>query len=102
MKKLIAIFALALICAPSAFAETSKTPIKGEFGNHCAMGLTLGKQVETDCAINWTDSTSGKIYCFSSEAFKTEWAKNTTANTTKAAAAYAKLGTTAPAANTTH
>jgi|GEM_PF-2432224 len=105
MKKLIALFVFALFCAPSAFAETSKMqtskmPANGEFGNHCAWGLTMGKQISTDCSVNWKDSTSGKIYCFSSEAFKTDWAKNTASNTAKASAEFTKLSkasTTEPA-----
>ena len=91
MKKLLILGAFVLLASPMAFAET-KAGTHGEFGNHCAMGLTMGKQVTTDCSINWTDSKTHKTYCFSSEAMKNEWAKNTEANEKKASEQFAKLG----------
>jgi hypothetical protein len=93
MRKLIVSLALVLLAAPAAFA--GETPKTGEFGNHCAMGLTMGKQVQTDCKINWTDPTSNKTFCFSSEEMKSEWAKNTAANTKKATEQFATLATSA-------
>lgn len=86
MKKLI-VASLVLGLVNVAFANTPATT--GEFGNHCAMGLAMGKRVHTDCKINWKDTATNKTYCFSSEAMKAEWAKNTTENITKATQGYA-------------
>ncbi len=96
MKKLIisVISFSVLFISGSAFAETAKPgAMTGEFGNHCAMGLTMGKQVTTDCTINWKDPANDKTYCFSSEDMKTQWAKNTTSNEAKATAEYSKITT---------
>jgi hypothetical protein len=87
MKKIVAAAIASLLVAGSAFAS----PTTGEYGNHCAWGLTMGKQVATDCKINWTDSTSHKTYCFSSDEAKTNWAKDTTTNTKKADAEFSKV-----------
>lgn len=84
-KAIIAFVASALLAAP-AFAATEAP--KGEFANHCAYGLTMGKQVMTDCKINWVDK--GKTYCFSSEEAKTNFSKDTAANLKKAEEGYAK------------
>jgi YHS domain-containing protein len=91
MKTLIKGFCVAsLFVASTAFAAT---PTTGEYGNHCAEGLVQGKQVATDCKINWKDSKSGKTYCFSSEEMKAEFSKNTEENIKKADAAYSKIPT---------
>ncbi len=91
MKKfLLASFVCCAFGASSAFAATGAT---GEYGNHCAWGLTMGKQVMTDCKINWKDSASNKTYCFSNEEAKSHWAKDTKTNITKANSEYAKIST---------
>src|SRR5215470_8832239 len=71
--------------APSA-APTSPptnpapaTPVKGEFDDSCAMGLTEGQTIKTDCSINWT-ADNGKVYCFSSESSKQTFLKNAADN----------------------
>jgi hypothetical protein len=87
MKNIVAAAVASLLVAGSAFAA----PTTGEYGNHCAWGLTMGKQVATDCKINWTDSTSHKTYCFSTDEAKGNWAKDTTANTKKADAEFSKV-----------
>jgi hypothetical protein len=38
---------------------------KGEFGDLCATGLAMGKEVATDCSINM--AVGDKTYCFSGE-----------------------------------
>ena len=86
MKKAIVAFVASALLAVPAFAATTET--KGEFGNHCAYGLTMGKQVMTDCKINWVDH--GKTYCFSSEEAKTNFSKDTAANLKKAEEGFAK------------
>jgi YHS domain-containing protein len=65
MKKLSILSAgLAMFFAANVWA--------GEYGNHCATGLSLGKFISTDCSINQT--VNGKTYCFGNqealEAFK--------------------------------
>ena len=37
----------------------------GEFNNMCTEGLSLGKDVQTDCSINAL--LDGKTYCFGSD-----------------------------------
>lgn len=76
MKKIIV---AALFIASSAFAaDTTSQP--GEFGGHCALGLTKNMEVKTDCKINWEDTATNKKYCFSSEDAKAAFAKDTTGN----------------------
>lgn len=90
---------------PSAFAAEPAEGTHGEFGNNCAQGLATGHVVPTDCKVNWTDAATKKVYCFSSEASKTEFAKDVAGNEKKANDSYAKhLAKTAtpPAAVTKH
>ena len=90
MNKVIAIaLGSTLMFASQAMAGTG-TAKTGEYENYCAWGMTQGKQVHTDCHINWKEASSGKTYCFSSEDAKKSWAENTTTNMTKADAEFAK------------
>lgn len=91
MKKVFVALCASLLIAGTAFAAAPATT--GEFGGHDAMGLAMGKQIQTDCKINWTDPKTSKEYCFSTEAMKKDWAKNTAMNTEKATKEYAKLST---------
>lgn len=59
MTSMKTLFVLGL-CSASAIAFAAK----GEFGDLCAMGLTMGKEVKTDCSVN--EMVGGKTYCFSS------------------------------------
>jgi hypothetical protein len=61
---------------------------KGEFGNHCALGLTKGMEVPTDCSVNWQDPTTKKTYCFASEAAKKEWAADVKTNIVRSESGY--------------
>jgi YHS domain-containing protein len=45
-----------------------------EFNKECVMGLAMKKHVPTDCSVTWT-ADNGKVYCFSSEAARTEFLK---------------------------
>lgn len=93
MKKLIAAL-LVVGFASVVNAETpANTTVTGEFGNHCAYGLTSGMQVKTDCSINWK-SPSNKTYCFSTEEAKASWAKDAAANEAKATAEFGKISGT--------
>ena len=87
IKHILISCALALGIASSASAAT---PTEAQYGGHCALGLTMGKTVQTDCAISWTEPTSHKMYCFSTEQAKTDWAKNTQVNIAKADAEFTK------------
>lgn len=99
MKRIaIALSMLAFLSAPAAFAATGSS-VHGEYANFCAWGLINGKQVMTDCSINWKDGSTGKIYCFSSEQAKTQWSTNTASNITKANAAFASKGTSSNGAS---
>src|SRR5215471_9361255 len=67
-----------------AFATPlSAADVKGEFDNQCAMGLSEGQSVKTDCSVNWTDK-DGHIYCFSSDASKEAFLKDPEGNLKKA------------------
>jgi YHS domain-containing protein len=72
--------ALLLGLATAALAAT------GEFNNMCAEGLSLGKDINTDCSIN--GDFKGHTYCFGSEQAKTDFMKNPEENLTKAQSYY--------------
>jgi YHS domain-containing protein len=74
--------ALLLGLATAAYA------VSGEFNNMCAEGLSLHKQIQTDCTIN--GSFRGKTYCFGSEQAKSDFMKNPSGNLAKAEAYYKK------------
>lgn len=78
---------VALLVTTSAYAAV---PQGTKYEGWCAYGLTKGMKVATDCSINWK-GTDGSTYCFSTEANKGEWAKDTTTNMAKADAGYAQL-----------
>ncbi len=90
MKKvLLAVVAMAF--SSVAFAENPPVAAtSNEFNGNCALGMTMGKMVQTDCSINWVDSATSKKYCFSTEQAKTDWSKDTKSNIEKAATEYAK------------
>ncbi len=50
----------------------------GEFNNMCTEGLSLGKDVQTDCSINAL--LDGKTYCFGSDQAKTDFMKDPKGN----------------------
>jgi YHS domain-containing protein len=78
MRALIAATAIGtMMLATAAFAAT-----EGEFDNMCAMGLTMGKEVKTDCSIN--AQIDGKTYCFGNEDAKAEFMKDPAGNLAKA------------------
>ena len=58
----------------------------GEFNNMCTEGLSLGKDINTDCSIN--AQLQGRTYCFGSKEAMAEFMKNPTANLQKAQAYY--------------
>jgi YHS domain-containing protein len=62
--------------------------VNGEFGNMCTEGLSLGKDINTDCSINAV--LQGKTYCFGSKEAMAEFMKNPTENLAKAQTYYSK------------
>lgn len=38
--------------------------MKGAFDDHDPIGLVAGKLIPADCAFNWTDPDTHKLYCF--------------------------------------
>ena len=73
--------ALVLALTTASFAATN-----GEFDNMCAEGLTLQKDIKTDCSVN--ASLEGKTYCFGNEQAKTEFMKDPKGNLAKAQTYY--------------
>lgn len=65
---------------------TAALAVTGEFDNMCTQGLTMGKDVKTDCSVNTT--MDGKTYCFGNEAAKTEFMKDPKGNLAKAQTYY--------------
>jgi YHS domain-containing protein len=74
--------ALLLGSATLAVAAT-----EGEYGNLCAEGLALGKDIATDCSVNAV--IDGKTYCFGNEQAKAIFLKHPEENLAKAEATYA-------------
>ncbi len=66
-----------MIMATAAVAATN-----GEYDNMCAMGLALGKVINTDCSIN--AEIAGKTYCFGNDDAKTMFMKDPQGNLAKA------------------
>ena len=77
-------FAGALLIA----LTTAALAVSGEFSNMCAEGLSLGKDINTDCSIN--GDFKGKTYCFGSGQAKTDFMKDPTGNLAKAQTYYSK------------
>lgn len=72
-----------LILAVCFATTTAVQGAEAEFGKNCALGLTMQKQIPTDCSVSWV-SDNGKVYCFSNEDAKTEFLKDVGANVSKA------------------
>lgn len=91
----VMVFGVAAVAsaADTATTDATNSMTKGEFGNHDAWSLAKGdaKPAVTDCKVTWMDTTSNKTYCFSSEANKDAFAKDTKTNIAKANAAYEKV-----------
>jgi YHS domain-containing protein len=73
------------LCAVSAFAFAAK----GEFGDLCALGLAMGKEVKTDCSMN--EMVGGKTYCFSSADAKGKFMTDPAAMLAKAEQNFVKM-----------
>jgi YHS domain-containing protein len=62
--------------------------VAGEYGNYCAMGLTMGEKKLTDCSIS--QKIDGKTYCFGNNSAKEAFMKDPQANIAKAQAEFSK------------
>jgi len=94
MKKILsglAVVAFALAGNVYADAGSGHGDMSKPFGTMCAYGLSMGKSVNTDCTINWTDTNTKMEYCFSNEEAKTNWAKDIHGNMAKATTEYGKM-----------
>jgi hypothetical protein len=67
-----------------AAENMSPAPKHGEFNDSCALGLSEGQTIHTDCSVNWIDPDDGKVYCFSSESSKATFLKDPKGNIAKA------------------
>ena len=68
---------------------TAAMAATGEFGNRCAMGLAMGKDIPTDCSVS--APIGGKTYCFIDKVAMFEFQKDPPGNLAKAQANYSKL-----------
>lgn len=84
-KSLVSLLAAAaMMCAGTAAIAA----VAGEFGNYCAMGLTMGEKKLTDCSIS--QKIDKKTYCFGNNAAKEAFMKDPEANIAKAQAEFTK------------
>jgi YHS domain-containing protein len=84
----LAAIALAVcVLLPGAESAGAAAPAAGaaqpEFGGQCAMGLSEGHSIATDCTITWT-AKDGKRYCFSSEDAKKQFLEDPQGNIERA------------------
>lgn len=84
-----AYLASALAGAAMACAATvAIAAVAGEFGNYCAMGLTMGEKKLTDCSIS--QEVDGRTYCFGNNSAKEAFMKDPQANIAKAQEEFSK------------
>jgi len=77
MKRLQIIVSTAILVASGALFAA-----KGEFGDLCVTGLSMGKEVKTDCSV--AEQMDGKTYCFSAAEAKAMFDKDPNAMLAKA------------------
>ena len=65
---------------------TAALAVTGEFNNMCTEGLSLGKDINTDCSIN--AKLQGKTYCFGSKEAMGMFMQNPKDNLAKAQTYY--------------
>ncbi|KPK35664.1 MAG: hypothetical protein AMJ66_00570 [Betaproteobacteria bacterium SG8_40] len=83
-RKLLLSVALIGIASVSHAAE-----VEGEYDNLCVTGLSMGKEVETDCSVNV--EMDGVTYCFSSAKAKAVFDKDPEGTIAKADKTFEKL-----------
>lgn len=77
------------VLAGAAMLTTAAVAASGQYGNMCAMGLAMGKQIKTDCSIS--GQIGGQTYCFGSQEAKKSFMKSPDANVAKASKYYKSL-----------
>jgi hypothetical protein len=82
--------AIYLVPALATALLFSTAAMAGEFGNYCAMNLSEGKKVETDCSIN--AMMGGKEYCFFNPVAKENFMKDSEVLLAKASGFYQTFG----------
>ncbi len=84
---LAAIALTVCVLLPGAASTGAAAPAAGvvqpEFGGQCAMGLSEGHAIATDCSISWT-ARDGKRYCFSTEQAKKQFLEDPQGNIERA------------------
>ena len=81
MKFARVLFALLFALCVAAYAS------EPEFGGQCAMAMSEGRQVSTNCSILWL-SPDDKVYCFHDEAAKRKFLSAPEENLKRAQAAW--------------
>jgi hypothetical protein len=71
----------ALLCVLCAAAYASDP----EFGGQCAMAMSEGKKVSTDCSVLWV-APNDKVYCFHDDAAKRKFLSDPQENLKRAQA----------------
>jgi hypothetical protein len=79
------------ILIPAALMAISAATFaaKGEYGDMCVTGLSMGKEVPTDCSINMV--MDGKTLCFSGDKAKDMFMKDPKGMMMKADEDFAKM-----------
>jgi hypothetical protein len=75
-------FASLLALSLAAAAAVAADP---EFEGHCAMSVSAGARLPTDCSVVWI-SPEDKLYCFSSEQAKAAFMRDPRTNEQRAQA----------------
>lgn len=78
-----------LLATAVFFTAAGAFAAKGEFGDMCVTGLSMGKEVPTDCSINMV--MDGKTLCFSGEKPKEMFMKDPKAMMMKAEENFSKM-----------
>ena len=78
-----------LFCASLMLVSAAVFAAKGEYGDMCVTGLSMGKEVPTDCSVNMV--MDGKTLCFSGEKPKEMFMKDPKAMLMKADENFAKM-----------
>src|SRR5512136_19923 len=78
MLRYLFVLVLALSFAPAAALAGGP-----EFDGNCAMSVSMGAHLPTDCSVVWI-SPEDELYCFSSEQVKAAFMRDPTANERRA------------------
>ncbi len=73
------VFAVLMALLPLAHANDP------EFGGQCALGMSEGNAIATDCSVFWV-APNDKVYCFHDEEAKRKFLQAPTANLSRAQA----------------